>query len=149
MKSDRLPEIDDIVLFEFNDGNCSKEPISWKLGKVMNVTGTKVTLKYSIRTRSEQTVVRSLRDISIVYSVGEMLSNTVDHFEKCTKSSDSGDECSRDPSCPSRSQPDLGLSRIRNGLGAEDSGRRDEEVAGEVDGSDEEELLQVQMKRVL
>ena len=94
-------------------------------------------------------MVRSLRDISIVYSVGEMLSNTVDHFEKCTKSSDSGDECSRDPSCPSRSQPDLGLSRIRNGLGAEDSGRRDEEVAGEVDGSDEEELLQVQMKRVL
>ena len=89
MKSDRLPEIDDIVLFEFNDGNCSKEPISWKLGKVMNVTGTKVTLKYSIRTRSEQTVVKSLRDISIVYSVGEMLSNTVEHFEKCTKSSDS------------------------------------------------------------
>ena len=83
-------------------------------------------------------MVRSLRDISIVYSVGEMLSNTVEHFEKCTKSSDSGDECSRDPTGPARA-----------GLRAEDGGRRDEELAGDVEGSDEEELLQVQMKRML
>ena len=70
----------DIVLFVFNDGNCAKESICWKFGKVVDVTGTKVTLKYSIKAKTEQTVVRSVRDISIVYSVGEMLSNTVEHF---------------------------------------------------------------------
>ena len=34
-----------------------------------------------------------MRDISIVYSVGEMLSNTVDHFNECVKLS----ELSHDP----------------------------------------------------
>ena len=38
-----------------------------------------------IRTKTEQTLVRSVRDISIVYSVGEMLSNTVDHFNEPVK----------------------------------------------------------------
>ena len=80
LKSGRLPLSGDIVLFVFNDGNCAKESICWKLGKVVDVLGTKVTLRYSIRTKAEQTLVRSVRDISIVYSVGEMLRNTVDHF---------------------------------------------------------------------
>ena len=65
------------------------------------------------------------------------------------KSSDSGDDCSGDPSGPAPSQPGLGLTRTGNGLGAKDDGREDEEMVGDADGSDEEELLQVQMKRVL
>ena len=93
LKSGRLPVSGDIVLFVFNDGNCAKESICWKLGKVVDVTGTKVTLKYSIRAKTEQILVRSVRDISIVYSVGEMLSNTVDHFNECVKSS----QLSQDP----------------------------------------------------
>lgn len=45
-----------------------------------------MTLSYSIKSKgSEQTVVRSLRDISIVYSVGEMSSNTHDHFNECAR----------------------------------------------------------------
>ena len=46
-----------------------------------------------LRAKTEQTLVRSVRDISIVYSVGEMLSNTVDHFNECVKLS----ELSHDP----------------------------------------------------
>ena len=34
---------------------------------------------------NEQTVVRSVRDVSIVYAVGEFLSNTSDHFNDCAK----------------------------------------------------------------
>ena len=93
LKSGRLPVSGDIVLFVINDGNCAKESICWKLGKVVDVTGTKVTLKYSIKAKTEQTVVRSVRDISIVYSVGEMLSNTVEHFKECVKLS----QLSQDP----------------------------------------------------
>ena len=44
LKSGRLPLSGDIVLFVFNDGNCAKESICWKLGKVVDVTGTKVTM---------------------------------------------------------------------------------------------------------
>ena len=85
-------------------------------------------------------MVRSLRDISIVYSVGEMLSNTVEHFDECAKLSGSGSEVSGDPSGPAPSQPGLGLPGTGNGFGAMDVGREDEEVVGDADvptGSDE------------
>ena len=118
LKSDRLPLVDDIVLFLFNDGNCSKESICWKLGKVLDVTGNKVTLRYSLNSRDSQVVVRSIRDISIIYSVGEMISNTVEHFKGC---------------CTSGSNPSQ-LGQGMPGLGDKD---------------EEEEMSQVQMKRVL
>ena len=68
-----------------------------------------------VRTKTEQTVVRSLRDISIVYSVGEMLSYTVEHFDECAELSGSAP-----------SQPRLGLPGTGNGFGAMDVGREDE-----------------------
>ena len=88
LKSSRLPVVNDIVLFVFNDSSCAKESRCWKLGKVVDVLGKKVSLRYSIRTKAVQTLVRSVRDISIVYSVGEMLSNIVDHFNECVKLSE-------------------------------------------------------------
>ena len=46
----------------------------------------KVTLSYALRSKGgEQTVVRSVRDISIVYSVGEFSINTHEHFHECTR----------------------------------------------------------------
>ena len=78
-------------------------------------------------------MVRSLRDISIVYSVVEMLSNFVEHFNECAKISGSGTEVSGDPSCPALSQPGLGLPGTRSGLGAMDDGREDVEVVGEAE----------------
>ena len=86
LKSGRTPVIDDIVCFVFNDSSCSKESIYWKLGRVTGINGSKVTLKYALKDKgNEQTVVRSVRDISIVYAAGEFLSNTVDHFNDCTR----------------------------------------------------------------
>ena len=138
LKSDRLPLVDDIALFVFNDGNCSKESICWKLGKVLDVTGTKVTLRYSIKSRDDQVVVRSLRDFSIIYSVGEILSNTVKHFNKCCTSG------------WNPSQLGLGLPGLESGLGDKDDEGKVGGVLGEVEAdSDEEEMTQVQMKRVL
>ncbi len=78
---------DHIKRFSFNDSSCSKESVYWKLGRVTGISGSKVTLKYSLKAEgNEQTVVRSMRDVSIVYAaVGESLSNTLDHFndERC------------------------------------------------------------------
>jgi len=86
LKSGRTPVINDIVCFVFNDSSCSKESVYWKLGRVTGVSGSKVTLKYSLKAKgNEQTVVRSMRDASIVYAVGEFLSNTLDHFNDCAK----------------------------------------------------------------
>ena len=79
-----------------------------------------------VRTKTEQTVVRSLRDISIVYSVGEMLSNTVEHFDESAELSGSGSEVSGDPSGSAPSQPRLGLPGTGNGFRAMDVGREDE-----------------------
>ena len=84
LKSGRTPVINDIVCFVFNDSSCSKESIYWKLGRITGIDGSKVTIRYSLKTKgNEQTVVRSMRDVSIVYAVGEFLSNTTDHFYDC------------------------------------------------------------------
>jgi len=86
LKSSRLPLINDLVVFVYNDSNHGKEPINWKLGKIVKIVGNKVSVSYSVRTTGiEQTLERSLRDISIIYSVGEFLINTQDHFDECTK----------------------------------------------------------------
>jgi hypothetical protein len=56
------------------------------LGKVIDIKGSKITLSYALKSKGgEQTVVRSVRDISIVYSVGEFSINTREHFRECTR----------------------------------------------------------------
>ena len=37
----------------------------------------------TLSNQMKQTLVRSIRDVSIVYSVGEMMINTLDHFNEC------------------------------------------------------------------
>ena len=79
-----MPTTSDLVLFVFNDGNLSKDSVTGRLGRVSKVENTKVSILASIKTNgSEQTFVRSVRDVSIVYLVGEMLLNTLDHFDEC------------------------------------------------------------------
>ena len=93
LKSSRLPKVNDLVIFVYNDSNYTKESTTWKLGRIVDVLGTKVSLKYSVKTNGvEQTLVRSMRDISIVYSVGEMLINTRDHHDECSKLSNAQEE---------------------------------------------------------
>ena len=68
-----------------------------------------------------QVVVRSLRDISVIYSVGEMVSNTVEHFNRCNKSGSTS------------SQTGLGLPGTGSGLGAKDDEGKAWEIVGGVD----------------
>ena len=92
----------------------------------------------SIESRDDQVVVRSLRDVSIIYSVGEMMSNTVEHFNKCSKSGSNP------------SQLGQGLPGLKSGLGDKDDEGEVGGVLGEVEAdSDKEEMTQVQIKRVL
>ena len=143
LKSDRIPEVSDIVLFVFNDSSYTKESICWKLGKVVDVQGNKVSLRYFMKTRVEQILVRSVRNISIVYSVGEILINTLDHFNECAKLSQKpeksskslkegvgsgSDSVSNDLASLAQSQPALGSPRVGSELGAEDAGQREDEV---------------------
>ena len=84
LKSSRSPVKDDIVLFIYNDSGCSKNEITWKLGKVIAVTRRKVSIAYSNKgSNAKCTMVRSVRDISIIYSVGELMINTQAHFKAC------------------------------------------------------------------
>ena len=91
----------------------------------------------SIESRDDQVVVRSLRDFSIIYSVGEILSNTVKHFNKCCTSG------------WNPSQLGLGLPGLESGLGDKDDEGKVGGVLGEVEAdSDEEEMTHVQMSAV-
>ena len=84
LKSSWLTSINDVVIFLFNDSNNIKESTCWRLGKVVEIQGSKVVLKYCIKANGVgQTLTRSVRDC-IVYSVGEMLINTRGHFDECS-----------------------------------------------------------------
>ena len=84
LRSSRLPITFDLVFFVFNNGNLSKNSVTWGLGRVSKVENTKVSILSSVKVNGcEEIFVRSVRDISIVYSVGEMLINTVGHFDDC------------------------------------------------------------------
>ena len=67
----------------FNDGNLSKDSVTWRLGRVLKVENTKVSILTSVKSSGyKQIFVQSVRDVSIVYSEGEMLINTVGHFDE-------------------------------------------------------------------
>ena len=83
-KTSRLPVIDDVVLFVFNDSQYSKDVVEWKLGRIVSVSSRKVSILYSSGiNKTISTLERSIRDISIVYSIGELMINTQEHFEAC------------------------------------------------------------------
>ena len=48
LKNSRLPIIDDIVLFVFNDSRYGKGGMDWRLGKITAVKGTQVSVTYSV-----------------------------------------------------------------------------------------------------
>ena len=71
LRSSRLPITSDLVLFVYNDGNLCKDSVTWKLGRVLKVENTKVSILTSSQTKgSEQIFKRSVSDVSIVYLVG-------------------------------------------------------------------------------
>ena len=85
LKNSRLPITDDIVLSVFNDSEYGKGGMDWRLGKITAVKETQVSVTYSLRGSKAKvppmhSVQRSSRDISILYSTGDLLVNTREHF---------------------------------------------------------------------
>ena len=85
LRNSRLPVLEDIVLFVFNDSKYGKSGMDWRLGKITAVKGTQVSVTYSVRGSKAKvppmhSVQRSSRDISILYSTGDLLVNTREHF---------------------------------------------------------------------
>ena len=86
----RLPIVDDIVMFVYNDSGQGKEPITWKLGKVVEVMQRKVRIQFTRREGNSaisklHNLERSIRDISILFSSEEFLINTSEHFHEVNR----------------------------------------------------------------
>ena len=86
-----IPNIDDIVLFIYLDNLRSKDQAVWKLGKVISIhpSQRKVTIAFPDRSSPTtipklRTLNRSIREISIIYSVKDLPLNTTEHFESTT-----------------------------------------------------------------
>ena len=75
------------------DGLYSKELIVWKLGKVIEVEDRRVKISFvsripKIGNAIKSELFRNFRDVSIIYSVDELLINTEEHFNNATKDYD-------------------------------------------------------------
>ena len=85
MKNSRLPVLEYIVLLVFNYSKHGKGGMDWRLGEITAVKGTQVSVTYSVRGAKAKvppthTVQRSARGMSIIYSVGDLMVNTREHF---------------------------------------------------------------------
>lgn len=87
LKSDSA-NVDDIVLFVYLDSLRSKDQAVWKIGKIISInpSGRKVTIAFPDKTSPGKipklrTISRSIREISIIYSVNDFPVNTHEHFD--------------------------------------------------------------------
>ena len=84
--SERGAQVDDIVIFVHTDaGKGSDTDTAWRLGKVTAVSESKVTVMYAAKAKKDKIpkmkmVVRSPRDVSILFSEKELLVNSSDYF---------------------------------------------------------------------
>ena len=91
-KSD-IPNVDDIVLFIYLDGQRSKNRAIWKLGKIIEISSNKRKVVIAFPERTEignlkipklKTLSRSLREVSVIYSVKDLPLNSHEHFSSVT-----------------------------------------------------------------
>ena len=85
--SERLPKMDDVVIFRFNQTNASTD---WKIGRVVDVQPRKVTIMYSLKSDTKaiptmKFAARSYRDIVIVFSEDDIYLNSNKYFEQISK----------------------------------------------------------------
>ena len=83
----RLPKIDDVIIFKYNESNSS---IDWKVGRVVKVEPRKVSIMYSLKTDEKKVptmkfVTRSYRDIVILLSEDEIYPNSREYFDNIIK----------------------------------------------------------------
>ena len=90
--STEVPVIDDIVLFVYLDSQKSRNEYVWKLGKVIQVHkgGRKVTIAFPEKTKALleipklKTLVRRIKEISVIHSSKDFIPNTKEHYQSCT-----------------------------------------------------------------
>ena len=84
----RQPVEGDIVLFVINDSGYGKKDRTWRLGKVINVQGSKVDIQHSIGgkgcSRKTSILQRNPREVSILFSAEELFVNSNEYFQKIT-----------------------------------------------------------------
>ena len=81
--STRLPKVDDVVLFKFNENNAA---VDWKLGRVVKTTDRNAMIMYTLKSDSKaiptmKFLTRSLRDIVILLSEKDIYLNSNDYFK--------------------------------------------------------------------
>ena len=67
------------------EGWLEQGEMDWRLGKITGVKGTQVSVTYSVRGAKAKvlpmhTVQRSVRDVSIIYSAGDLMIDTREYF---------------------------------------------------------------------
>ena len=88
-----VPQKGDIVLFVETDGLKAKESCKWKLAKVVDVhpSGSKVTVEFCApippgkQMPKKRTLVRKIREVSVIFSTDDVPINTQEHFLSCIK----------------------------------------------------------------
>ena len=80
-----LPEVEDVVLFTFNDSGYGATSKIWKLGTVVSVSPRKLGISYVSKLSKTRIpmmglISRNPRDVSNVYSCKDSFINTKDHF---------------------------------------------------------------------
>ena len=94
---DRLPQVDDIVLFLFSDNLAITDADAWKLGRVVEVMATRCRIMYPSKSKrleipKRKFVERSFRDIVILLGEKDIHLNSSEYFEEIT-SSEPDNEC--------------------------------------------------------
>ena len=93
----RLPQVDDIVLFLFSDNPAITDADAWKLGRVVEVMATRCRIMYPSKSKrleipKRKFVERSFRDIVILLGEKDIHLNSSEYFEGIT-SSEPNNEC--------------------------------------------------------
>jgi len=80
----RLPVVDDVVLFLMSDSGQGKAKLSWKLGVVMELSGASIWVECVVLAPdgkpTRRRFVRSVRDVAVLYGPDDAWVNTSSHF---------------------------------------------------------------------
>ena len=83
--SQNPPKVNDTVLFVTKDGNISAGGKEWKLGRVIKVTDSKVSIMYPTKTMTKtiptwKFVDRNWREVSVLMSEKDLPINSTDYY---------------------------------------------------------------------
>ena len=97
--SDIPPKINDTVLFVFKDGgNIVSQSKAWKLGRIVNVTNTKVRIMYPNKADATKIPTwrfteRNWREVSIIMTENELYTNSSEYFDSIKEDANLQKQC--------------------------------------------------------